>query len=107
MVGCQVQRIVEAATGKDQALLVGQLRDFFDRTQGERVSARGEARFDDVVHILDSHRSEAEALTIPLDLDQRLQPEQAPGSVANDRGVGRQGVGQACSDIVGPHRPRG
>ena len=80
------QRIGDAAAGKCEPLLLGEIGDRFDQAQIELVR-RAEAPVENGFHVCGRNRAVADAAGRRLDLEQRFEPQQAARAVAHQLGV--------------------
>ena len=90
------QGIDDADAREHPPLLAGQVRDLIRRAMAERMVAAGQqARVEQARDVARRDRPVGDAAGRRLDLDERLQPEQAAGPIADDGDVERS---VACVD---------
>ena len=80
--------IGHSAAREDEALLPGEVGDLSDPAERLRMRAAGKkVRLEQLGHLLRRDRTIADASGGRLDLDERLEPEEAARSGAHDRNV--------------------
>src|SRR6185312_1786316 len=94
------ERIGDAATREGQALLALQVRNFFRQAEAKGMVGDGaEAGVEQMLDVRGLDRAEGDAAGLGLDLEQRLQPEQAARAVADQRDFDAAGVGGAAHGL--------
>jgi len=78
------QRIDDAAAREGDARLALQEGNVLGPSHTQRMGSDRQAASKEARHVLGRHRPEADAATVGLDLDQRLEPEQAARARAHD-----------------------
>ena len=82
------ERIGQPAAREDEALLPSEVGDVFDAAVRLRMRAAGEkVRLEQLRRLVRRDRTIAKASGGGLDLDERLEPEEAARSGAHDRNV--------------------
>ncbi|MET3865077.1 hypothetical protein ABIC20_002386 [Methylobacterium radiotolerans] len=98
-------RVDHAAAVEGQALLPGEVGDFFRIAEAQGVvAARGQAGIQQGVDVGERHGSVGDPPLGRADFDHRLQPEQAAGAGADDGDVEAAALGareQGAGDLVG------